>query len=133
MENDNLNAINSHNFVNYQPIVVHKTTHTRCSIKGKKGNMFKVKKLTNVGNIDKQQDPTKPLYGTKILKNIQHKKLSKLRDLVRHYIKVCDLGGGNFIPPKVFKDTKYIGYFSYNGRFWRKPYYNNQAKKERRV
>ena len=33
--------------------------------------MFKVKKLTNVGNIDKQQDPTKPLYGTKILKNKQ--------------------------------------------------------------
>ena len=37
MENDNLNAINSHNFVNYQPIVVHKTTHTRCSKKRKRG------------------------------------------------------------------------------------------------
>jgi hypothetical protein len=36
MENDNLNAINSHNFVNYQPIVVHKTTHTRCSKKERK-------------------------------------------------------------------------------------------------
>ena len=33
MENDNLNAINSHNFVNYALIVVHKTTHTRCSMK----------------------------------------------------------------------------------------------------
>ena len=33
MENDNINAINSHNFVNYALIVVHKTTHTRCSIK----------------------------------------------------------------------------------------------------
>jgi hypothetical protein len=87
--------------------------------------MFKVKKLTNVGNIDKQQDPTKPLYGTKTLKNIQYKKLSKLRDLVSHYVDVCDLGGGNFIPPKVFKDNKYIGYFSYNGRFWREPYYKS--------
>ena len=38
MENDNLNAINSHNFVNYALIVVHKTTHTRCSKKRKRGN-----------------------------------------------------------------------------------------------
>ena len=48
--------------------------------------MFKIKKLTNVGNIDKQQDPTKPLYGTHTLKNIQFKKLSKLRDLFMHAI-----------------------------------------------
>ena len=84
--------------------------------------MFKIKKLTNVGNIDKQQDPTKTLYGTITLKNIQYKKLYKLRDLVKHYIKECDLGGGNFIPPKVYRDNKYIGWFSYNGKFWRESY-----------
>ena len=81
--------------------------------------MFKIKKLTNVGNIDKQQDPTKPLYGTHTLKNIQFKKLSKLRDVVINYVQECGLGGGNFIDPKIYKDNKYIGYFSYNGRFWR--------------
>ena len=46
MENDNLNAINSHNFVNYQPIVVHKTTHTRCSKKRKRGE-YEIRKLCN--------------------------------------------------------------------------------------
>ena len=87
-----------------------------------KENMYKIKKLTNLGNIDRNQDPTKPLYGTHTLKNIQFVKLSKLRNLVTNYINTCDLGGGNFIPPKVYKDKKYIGYFSYNGRFWREKY-----------
>ena len=84
--------------------------------------MFKIKKLTNVGNPDWQQDPTKSLYGTHTLKNIQFKKLSKLRDIIKHYIKECNLGGGNFCFPKVYKNNKYIGYFSYNGKFWRKKY-----------
>ena len=84
--------------------------------------MYKIKQLTNVGNIDYQQDPTKPLYGTHTLKNIQFEKLSKLKNLVTNYIKECDLGGGNFVPPKVYKNNKYIGFFSYNGRFWREPY-----------
>ena len=52
----------------------------------------------------------------------EYKKLYKLRDLVKHYIKECDLGGGNFIPPKVYRDNKYIGWFSYNGKFWRESY-----------
>ena len=48
MENDNLNAINSHNFVNYQPIVVHKTTHTGCSKKRKRGE-YEERKLGKMG------------------------------------------------------------------------------------
>tara|TARA_R100001440_G_C2444107_1_gene106854 strand:+ start:214 stop:474 length:261 start_codon:yes stop_codon:yes gene_type:complete len=84
--------------------------------------MYKIKKLTNVGNPDHRQDPTKPLYETHTLKNIQFKKLYKLRDVVKHYIKECNLGGGNFPFPKVYKNNKYIGYFSYNGKFWREKY-----------
>ena len=39
------------------------------------------------------------------IKNIGHKKLSKLRDLVTACTEIeNDLGGGNFIPPKVYKE-----------------------------
>ena len=40
------------------------------------------------------------------------------------------LGGGNFIPPKVYKNDKYVGYFSYNGRFWREKYPFPQLEKD---
>ena len=53
-----------------------------------------------------------------------------LRNLVTFYRDENDLGGGNFIPPKVYKNDKYIGYFSYNGRFWREKYPFPQIEKE---
>jgi hypothetical protein len=81
--------------------------------------MFEIKKLTNVGNIDMRQNPHEPLYGTESLKDIKVEKLSSLRDLIITYIDKYELGGGNFICPKVYKDGKYIGWFSYNGKFWR--------------
>lgn len=34
------------------------------------------------------------------------------------YIAENDLGGGNWVDPKVVQDGKLIGYISYNGRFW---------------
>lgn len=34
------------------------------------------------------------------------------------YIQEWNLGGGNFVDPKVIEDGKLIGYISYNGRFW---------------
>ena len=91
-------------------------------MKPKEDKMFEIKKLTNCGNIDYDQNPNTILWGTKSLKNIKHKRLSKLRDLINAYIDEYSLGGGNFIPPKVYKDNKYIGWFSYNGRFWRSKY-----------
>ena len=92
--------------------------------------MYKIKKLTNCGNPDFRQDPTQRVWGTDEVKNIGHKKLSKLRDLINIYINEYDLGGGNFIPPKVYKDNKYIGWFSYNGRFWREKYPHPHLEKE---
>ena len=46
------------------------------------------------------------------------------------YIDEHDLGGGNFIPPKVYKGKKYVGYFSYNARFWREKYPYPNLEKE---
>ena len=91
---------------------------------------FLIKLLTNVGNPDFKQDPTKKVWGTNEYKNIGHKKLSVLRDMVTIYRDENDLGGGNFIPPKVYKNDQYIGYFSYNGRFWREKYPFPQLEKE---
>ena len=99
--------------------------------------MYRIKKLTNCGNPDFRQDPTQRVwdtdevkYGTQTLVDIKHKKLSKLRDLINSYIDEYDLGSGNFIPPKVYKDKKYIGHFSYNGRFWREKYPYPHLEKE---
>ena len=51
-------------------------------MKPKEDKMFEIKKLTNCGNIDYNQNPNTILWGTKSLKNIKHKRLSKLRDLI---------------------------------------------------
>ena len=55
-------------------------------MKPKEDKMFEIKKLTNCGNIDYNQNPNTILWGTKSLKNIKHKRLSKLRDLINAYI-----------------------------------------------
>ena len=96
----------------------------------KNKDKFFIKLLTNVGNPDFKQDPTQRVWGTDEVKNISRKKLSILRDMVTIYRDENDLGGGNFIPPKVYKNDKYIGYFSYNGRFWREKYPFPQLEKE---
>jgi len=91
---------------------------------------FVIKKLTNCGNIDFGQNPYEVKFGTSTLVNIKHKKLSKLKELINVYIDEHDLGGGNFIPPKVYKGKKYVGYFSYNARFWREKYPYPHLEKE---
>ena len=91
---------------------------------------FVIKKLTNCGNIDFDQNPYEVKFGTRTLANIKHKKLSFLKLIVMRYIDEHDLGGGNFIPPKVYKGKKYVGYFSYNARFWREKYPYPNLEKE---
>ena len=95
----------------------------------KKENFY-IKLLTNVGNPDFKQDPTQRVWGTNEIKNVGYRKLSLLRELVTAYRDQNDLGGGNFIPPKVYKNKKYVGYFSYHGRFWREKYPFPQLEKE---
>ena len=99
--------------------------------------MYKIKNLTNCGNPDFKQDPTQKVWATEEYKNIRYKRLSILRNIVTMYRDDNDLGSGNFIPPKVYKtdrygegNDKYVGYFSYNGRFWREKYPYPHLEKE---
>ena len=80
--------------------------------------MYTIKKLTNVGNPDFRQDPTRILPGTYEHTDISRDTVDGLRAVVSNYINLNDLGGGNFMSPVVFKDNKPIGYISYNLRFW---------------
>ena len=80
--------------------------------------MYTIKKLTNVGNPDFRQDPTRLLPGTQEYTNVSRETVDALRAAVSTYINSNELGGGNFISPVVFKDNKPIGYISYNLRFW---------------
>ena len=52
---------------------------------------FYIKLLTNIGNPDFRQDPTQRVWGTEEIKNIGHKKLSILRDMVTIYRDENDL------------------------------------------
>ena len=70
--------------------------------------------LRSVGNPDFAQyapvsEPRKVAAG----------KLSEIRKACRDYIEEWDLGGGNWPDCPVRRDGKVVGYFSYNGRFWR--------------
>ena len=80
---------------------------------------FEIKILKSVGNPDYQQYA--PISDP--LKNIKTKTLSQLRNKVKKYIEWWMLGGGNFVEPTVYKNGKNIGWFSYNGRFWRTKYH----------
>lgn len=75
-------------------------------------------KLTNVGNPDFRQDPTKPVWGTKN-KIITVKSLKEARDVCREYIEDNDLGSGNWTGGQVYEmNNKQIAHISYNGRIW---------------
>jgi hypothetical protein len=80
---------------------------------------FKIKILKSVGNPDFGQFA--PVSNP--LRNIKTKTLSQLKDKVNAYIDKWSLGGGNFIQPSVYHNNKIVGYFSYNGRFWRTKYH----------
>lgn len=46
--------------------------------------------------------------------------LKEMRKLIEAYREFWNLGGGNWVNPVVLRDHKPCGYFSYNGRFWRR-------------
>ena len=61
---------------------------------------------------------------TIIFTSVDCKKLSQLKEMVNDFVKEYNLDMHNFIPPKVYRNKKYIGYFSYNAKFWREKYPN---------
>jgi hypothetical protein len=79
--------------------------------------MYKIKKLTNVGNPDFRQDPDNILPGTAEYFDIVRDSIDGLRAVVSNYINRNELGGGNFTFPTVYKDDEPIGFISYNLKF----------------
>jgi hypothetical protein len=69
--------------------------------------------LRSVGNPDfGQYAPLSPKL------NVTVATLDEAKAAAQAYIDEHDLGGGNFVDPKLVEDGKLIGYLSYNMRFW---------------
>lgn len=74
--------------------------------------------LTNVGNIDHGQDPSKPLVGTQVGYS-ECSSFKEASQLCRAYIERHNLGSGNFTGGAIFDENDVqIAYVSYNGRVW---------------
>ena len=70
-------------------------------------------KLRSVGNPDfGQRGPVSEP------KSVRVTSIAEAVKACEEYIRENDLGGGNFVDPKVIEDGKHIGWISYNGRFW---------------
>lgn len=74
--------------------------------------------LDSCGNPDRGENPYKQIEGTwRMIVECE-----SIEECSRQVIKYCDengLGASNLAESKVFTmDNKYIGYISYNGRFW---------------
>jgi len=46
------------------------------------------------------------------------KSIEEAVKIAKNFIDENDLGGGNFLPAKIYKNGKHIGFISYNGRVW---------------
>ena len=73
--------------------------------------------LSACGNPDFGQNPYSSLGIPSIKVNINT--LKEGRKIVNDYIHKYNLGGGNYNNGHVYTESgKYVGRFSYNGRFW---------------
>ena len=74
--------------------------------------------LNSVGNPDRGQNPLEQIDGA--WANMAHvDSIDEASRAVREYIEKHNLGAGNWAGGKVWtEDNQYLGYISYNGRFW---------------
>lgn len=82
--------------------------------------MAKIKvELNSIGNPDHGQNPFEQVYGA--WANMAHvDSIEEAQKAVRAYIEKHNLGAGNWAGGKVWtEDNQYLGYISYNGRFWK--------------
>lgn len=82
--------------------------------------MYKVI-LSAAGNPDHNENPFSNVVKGKIIKGRVAKRptIEACRKAVIDYIDRNDLGAGNWTGGKVYNsDDEYVGYISYNGRFW---------------
>lgn len=76
--------------------------------------------LSDVGNPDHGQDPTRSLTGRRP-RRIKVKDYAEASKVCRAYIEQHELGAGNWSGGKVFEDGREIAEVSYNGRVWALP------------
>ena len=74
--------------------------------------------LNSIGNPDRDQNPFEQIFGA--WANMAHvNSIDEASKAVRKYIEEHNLGAGNWAGGKVWtEENKYVGYISYNGRFW---------------
>ena len=76
--------------------------------------------LNSCGNPDRGQNPFANVNGA-MASVVLVDTIDEARATVREYIEEHNLGGGNWSGGKVWTETgEYVGYISYNGRFWNK-------------
>jgi hypothetical protein len=73
--------------------------------------------LEAVPNIDYDQSDYRANVRVSKLKK-SAKSIDEAVRIAKNFIEDNDLGGGNFIPAKLYKNGKQIGFISYNGRVW---------------
>lgn len=76
--------------------------------------------LSNCGNIDRDQDPERPVYGTQSGYWAKVQSLEAASRACQEYIEGYGLGGGNWSGGAV-RDAatkELVGRISYNGRIW---------------
>lgn len=84
--------------------------------------MYKVT-LSAVGNIDHGENPFINIVNGKEIKCrvAERSSIEACQTAARMYIEGNDLGAGNWDGGRVYdENNQYIGYISYNGKFWDK-------------
>ncbi len=78
--------------------------------------------LANRGNPDRDQDPSRPLYGCPFDRHFplpDSDPFPEASRLCREYITACDLGGGNWAGGAISGDLgEIVAHVSYNGKVW---------------
>lgn len=75
-------------------------------------------KLSTCGNIDHNQDPTKPLFGIPV-ETKECGSFEAASNICQEYIFQYEIGGGNWTGGQIYSDKgEQIARVSYNGRVW---------------
>lgn len=76
--------------------------------------------LSNHGNVDRDQDPYHPLYGTESGIWVPCDSIEEAQRIAEQYRDDNGLGGGNWGETNVrdVETGEVLGHISYNGRFW---------------
>lgn len=73
--------------------------------------------LSNAGNPDRGQDPTRPLWGVRP-KSAIAQTMEVAAAICQNYIQENDLGSGNWTGGEILEDGRLVAKVSYNGRIW---------------